>query len=102
MRHTLFRLGAALSFIFLFSSCEEKLDLSQITAGPDGKISWQDAVKVLTYGDVNSVMQTHSGLVRIRMKGDGPTYETQSPQIDEVIRVIERAGKKDKIGIMLQ
>lgn len=64
-------------------------------------VSWEDAVKIISEGDIDYVFQTHDRTVNIKMK-DGSDFFTTEPNIDEVIRVIERAGKSDEIGIMTE
>jgi glyoxylase-like metal-dependent hydrolase (beta-lactamase superfamily II) len=60
--------------------------------GPDNTVSWEEAIRIIWYGDVASVGQTHSLNVSIRMK-DGTRYRTIEPNIDDVMRVIQEAGK---------
>ena len=47
--------------------------MSKIKVGPDGTVSWADAVTIITEGDVDYVFQTHRLSVRISME-DGTKY----------------------------
>lgn len=64
--------------------------------GPDNTISWEDAIRIIWYGDVAGVAQTHSLNVSMWMK-DGTRYRTTEPHIDDVVRVIKEAGKWGEI-----
>ncbi len=76
-------------------------DITKIAVGPNNAISWEDAKAIIQYADVKSVMQTHSGLVHVRMRDD-TVYRTNQPRVDDVIHWITELGKRDDIGIMTQ
>lgn len=89
------------SLLFLLSSCKDGLDLDSIEVGSDNTVSWEDAVKIITLGKVETVSQKHNLEVSITM-ANGTRYRTTEPKIDEVIQVIERVGKRDEIAIMTE
>ena len=93
--------AAGLSLVLMLTSCEEGLDLGSIEVGADNTVSWEDAVKIVTHGKVETVFQKHNLDVSITMT-NGTRYRTTEPRIDEVMRVIDAAGKKGKIGIMTE
>ena len=64
----------------------------------DRRVSWDKARKLIERGDVKSVTQLHSGKVFIRL-ADETEYQTQEPNIDDVIKLIRALGKDDAISI---
>ena len=55
-------------------------------------VSWTQAMQIIMSGQVQQVIQTHSQEVRLVLKV-GTTLETIEPQIDEVLREIEKCGE---------
>ena len=91
--------SAALLALFL-CGCPG-LDMTKIDVGPDNTVSWEDAKTIIKDGDVESVYQSHSRLVRITMESD-TTYQTTQPRVDDVIAWVEECGKRDSIAIMTE
>lgn len=58
-----------------------------------GVLSWDDAVVVILEGKVNQVIQFHD-LTVVLVLEDGLMVEAIQPEIDEVLRVIDRCGTK--------
>jgi uncharacterized lipoprotein len=55
------------------------------------EIEWGQAEKIIMNGAVSQVTQTHDGKVILRLK-DGSVFTAEQPQLDEVLRVIEKCG----------
>ncbi len=100
MKKTTQLLCLLLPCLLFLSSCGG-LDMSRINVGPENTISWDDAVTVITEGDVDYVYQTHDLNVRINME-DGTKYLTTEPDIDEAWRVIKATGRDEEIRFMTQ
>jgi len=93
--------STALLALLLASCGSTGTDLSKIEVGPDNTVSWDDAKTIIRDGDVDSVFQSHSRLVRISL-ADGTRYQTTEPEIDDVIDWVRECGKADSIGIMTE
>ena len=55
------------------------------------EVPWEQAVYLMTSGQVEKVLQTHDGQVWLTLK-DGLRVHTLQPEMDAVIRVIEACG----------
>ena len=55
------------------------------------EIEWGEAQKIIMNGAVSQVTQTHDGMVILHLK-DGVVFTAKQPQLDEVLKVIEKCG----------
>lgn len=55
-------------------------------------IEWGQAEAIIMNGAVAQITQTHDGEVILRLH-DGVVFVTQQPQVDDVLKVIERCGE---------
>jgi hypothetical protein len=67
-----------------------------VDRGQDGKISWNDAKRLIASGETKMVMQTHARLVVLQLK-NGTSYQTVENQIDEALQYIRQCGLRGKI-----
>ena len=71
------------------------MDLTEIQVGPDNTLSWEEAKKVLTKGDVREAWNSHSGGTGIRM-ADGTCYRVSEPGPGATWQFIKKLRKKGK------
>lgn len=57
------------------------------------QMDWQSAVNLVFEGKAESAAQTHDGSVTLRLK-TGETILTQTPQMDEIMRVKKTCGAR--------
>lgn len=67
--------------------CEKQLLLAMAK-----EISWDEALKILKEGKVDSADQSHAKIVRLRLK-NGSWVKTIEPYIDDIIKEIKKCGE---------
>ncbi|MGJ8562625.1 MAG: hypothetical protein ACSHXY_03635 [Alphaproteobacteria bacterium] len=73
------------------SACVHEDSTSQTPMPEVTHLEWQEAVNLIYEGNVGIVMQTHKGEVSFTLK-NGDRYVTQSPTMDEILRVKKGCG----------
>lgn len=85
------------AFALVFTGCCPR-NVLVVRENVEGHIPWEDAVAVIEQADVTSVFQNHQRHVWIKLE-DGRTLRTVEPQIDDIIRVIEKAGRRGELQV---
>ena len=67
--------------------CEKQLLLAMAK-----EVSWDEALKILKEGKVDSADQSHAKIVRLRLK-NGSWVKTIEPYIDDIMKEIEKCGE---------
>ena len=63
-------------------------------------VSWKQAKKMVSSGDVKCVNQYESLLVLLELK-DGRKVETTEPHIDDIFKIIRKCGSKCKDIVLI-
>ena len=73
------------------SACVHEDTPNQTSMPEVTQLEWQEAVNLIYEGNVDTAMQTHKGEVSFTLK-NGDRYVTQSPTMDEILRVKKGCG----------